>query len=139
MCCARSAALQGENEKQKLRQFLHHVPKREGPRVRKGRPRLSREAPKAHRIRTWRAPAPRCQALITKSSVQEAVGSTWPRFLHRSWMADMRFVLVFTIFLQHDRNFIVRKRRAAKSDPLLCLRFSVVNFFFAAFVFQKNQ
>ena len=49
------------------------------------------------------------------------------------------FVLVFTAFLQHNRNFIVTKRRAAELGPLLFLRPSSGSFFFAVFIFQKNH
>ena len=50
----------------------------------------------------------------------------------------MRFVLVFTVYLEHVASFLVRKRRAAKTKPLLHRPFSSL-IFFSNFFSKKRR
>ena len=49
----------------------------------------------------------------------------------------VRFLLVFTVHLEHNASFLVRKRSPAKTRSLLHRPFASVKIFFRFFFFRK--
>ena len=77
---ASKSAQEGPKTRPRRAQRRSRAPQ-SGPRVPESCPRSARDAPKPLPNRSWRAPGPHFRMLLAESSVQEAVGPIFARFL----------------------------------------------------------